>query len=210
MKVRTKTSRVGRGSILILTLFSLTAWAQNQLPPGTQSPDEDQQTQSASTGRDTAEGKMEQHDYPAARTLLEKYLGTHPADARALFDLGYVEDATGHENAAATAYRKALAADPKQFESHLALGLLLAHQNKLDEAREELKKASEAGPLKGYLGYESEELVSSDFKGNSLSSIVDSPCTMVVGGNCVKVISWYDNEWGYSCRVVDLAVFLFQ
>ena len=67
-----------------------------------------------------------------------------------------------------------------------------------------LKKASETGPLKGYLGYEEDELVSSDFKGDSRSSIVDAPMTLVVAGNCVKVISWYDNEWGYSCRVRDL------
>jgi glyceraldehyde 3-phosphate dehydrogenase len=67
-----------------------------------------------------------------------------------------------------------------------------------------LKKASEAGPLKGYLGYETNELVSADFKGDSRSSIVDAPMTLVVGGNCVKVIAWYDNEWGYSCRVRDL------
>ena len=146
MRFGAKHRRVGRGLIFGLAFFSLTAWAQNQLPPGTQAPDTDQQTQSASTGRDVAEGKMEQHDYPAARTLLQKYLASHPADARALFDLGYVEDATDHEDAAATAYRKALGADPKQFESHLALGLLLAHQNKLDEAREELKKATEASP----------------------------------------------------------------
>jgi glyceraldehyde 3-phosphate dehydrogenase len=71
-----------------------------------------------------------------------------------------------------------------------------------------LKKASESGPLKGYLGYEEHELVSSDFKGDSRSSIVDAPCTMVVGSNCVKVISWYDNEWGYSCRVRDLINYL--
>ncbi len=73
-----------------------------------------------------------------------------------------------------------------------------------DEVNAALKKASESGPLKGYLGYETEELVSSDFKGDSRSSIVDSPSTMVVGGNLVKVISWYDNEWGYSSRVRDL------
>jgi glyceraldehyde 3-phosphate dehydrogenase len=73
-----------------------------------------------------------------------------------------------------------------------------------EEVNAALKKASEAGPLKGYLGYEENELVSSDFKGDSRSSIVDSPMTLVVGGNCVKVISWYDNEWGYSCRVRDL------
>jgi glyceraldehyde 3-phosphate dehydrogenase len=53
-----------------------------------------------------------------------------------------------------------------------------------------------------------EQLVSSDFKGNSHSSIVDAELTMVVGNRNGKVFSWYDNEWGYSCRVVDLAVFM--
>jgi glyceraldehyde 3-phosphate dehydrogenase len=71
-----------------------------------------------------------------------------------------------------------------------------------------MKKASQSGPLKGYLGYEEEELVSSDFKHDDRSSIVDAPLTRVVAGNCVKVISWYDNEWGYSCRVRDLINFI--
>ncbi len=69
-------------------------------------------------------------------------------------------------------------------------------------------KAAAEGPLKGILGYETHELVSSDFKGNPLSSIIDAPCTKVVGGNMTKVISWYDNEWGYSNRVKDLILFL--
>jgi glyceraldehyde 3-phosphate dehydrogenase len=73
-----------------------------------------------------------------------------------------------------------------------------------DEVNAALKKASESGPLKGYLGYEENELVSADFKGDSRSSIVDAPMTLVVAGNCLKVISWYDNEWGYSSRVRDL------
>lgn len=73
-----------------------------------------------------------------------------------------------------------------------------------EEVNAALKSASETGPLKGYLGYEENELVSADFKGDSRSSIVDAPMTRVVAGNCVKVISWYDNEWGYSCRVRDL------
>jgi glyceraldehyde 3-phosphate dehydrogenase len=73
-----------------------------------------------------------------------------------------------------------------------------------EEVNAALKEASESGPLKGYLGFEENELVSSDFKGDARSSIVDSHMTLVVGGNCVKVISWYDNEWGYSCRVHDL------
>jgi glyceraldehyde 3-phosphate dehydrogenase len=73
-----------------------------------------------------------------------------------------------------------------------------------EEVNAALKKASESGRLKGYLGFEENELVSSDFKGDFRSSIVDAHMTLVVGGNCVKVISWYDNEWGYSCRVHDL------
>jgi glyceraldehyde 3-phosphate dehydrogenase len=73
-----------------------------------------------------------------------------------------------------------------------------------EEVNAAMKAASESGPLKGYLGYEENELVSCDFKGDSRSSIVDAPMTLVVGGNCVKLISWYDNEWGYSCRVRDL------
>jgi len=77
-----------------------------------------------------------------------------------------------------------------------------------DEVNAALKKASESGSLKGYLSYEEEELVSADFKGNPFSSIVDAKMTLVVGGTCVKVISWYDNEWGYSCRVRDLINYL--
>ena len=77
-----------------------------------------------------------------------------------------------------------------------------------EEVNAAMKKASESGPLKGYLSYEENELVSADYKGNPFSSIVDAPMTLVVGGNCVKVISWYDNEWGYSCRVRDLINYL--
>jgi glyceraldehyde 3-phosphate dehydrogenase len=69
-------------------------------------------------------------------------------------------------------------------------------------------KAAANGPMKGILAYTEEELVSADFKGNSNSSIVDSEYTKVVGDRCVKVLAWYDNEWGYSCRVVDLTVFM--
>ncbi len=77
-----------------------------------------------------------------------------------------------------------------------------------EEVNAAMKKASESGPLKGYLGYTEEELVSSDFRKDDRSSIVDAPLTRVVAGNCVKVISWYDNEWGYSCRVRDLINFI--
>ena len=72
-----------------------------------------------------------------------------------------------------------------------------------DSVNAALKAAAE-GPLKGILAYTEEELVSSDFKGNSSSSIVDAGYTKVVGDKCVKVLAWYDNEWGYSCRVRDL------
>ncbi len=68
-------------------------------------------------------------------------------------------------------------------------------------------KAAADGPLKGILGFTDEELVSSDFKGNPLSSIVDSKLTKVIE-KTGKVISWYDNEWGYSSRVKDLILFL--
>jgi glyceraldehyde 3-phosphate dehydrogenase len=76
------------------------------------------------------------------------------------------------------------------------------------EAINDALKAAADGPMKGILGLENNELVSSDFKGNPLSSIVDSPLTKTVGSNMAKVISWYDNEWGYSNRVKDLVLFL--
>lgn len=66
-----------------------------------------------------------------------------------------------------------------------------------------MRRAAE-GPLKGILEYSEEELVSADFRGNPHSAIVDAAYTRVVGQNCVKVLAWYDNEWGYSCRCRDL------
>jgi len=65
-----------------------------------------------------------------------------------------------------------------------------------------------AGPLAGILEYCQEELVSMDFKGNPASSILDALSTMVIGGNMVKILTWYDNEWGYSCRLADLASYI--
>jgi glyceraldehyde 3-phosphate dehydrogenase len=72
---------------------------------------------------------------------------------------------------------------------------------------EELNAAfrdAESGPMQGILGVSDEPLVSSDFLGDSRSSIIDSAMTMVVGGTLVKVLAWYDNEWGFSCRIADL------
>ncbi len=71
-------------------------------------------------------------------------------------------------------------------------------------------KAAAEGDLKGILGYSEEPLVSVDMKGDERSSIVDAALTTVIGGGMVKVVSWYDNEWGYSCRVVDLAKYLIK
>ncbi|MBN1978862.1 MAG: type I glyceraldehyde-3-phosphate dehydrogenase [Anaerolineae bacterium] len=65
-------------------------------------------------------------------------------------------------------------------------------------------KAAAEGSMKGILGYSEEPLVSMDFKGDDRSSIVDGPNTMVIGGNMLKVLTWYDNEWAYSVRVTDL------
>jgi len=77
----------------------------------------------------------------------------------------------------------------------------------VDSANQALREAAD-GPMKGLLGYTEEELVSMDFKGDDRSSIIDAPSTMVTGDRLVKVIAWYDNEWGYSCRVADLAAFM--
>jgi glyceraldehyde 3-phosphate dehydrogenase len=65
-------------------------------------------------------------------------------------------------------------------------------------------RAAAAGPMAGILGVSDEPLVSTDFRGDSRSAIIDAPSTMSLGGDFVKVIAWYDNEWGYSCRVADL------
>lgn len=78
-----------------------------------------------------------------------------------------------------------------------------------EELNAALKKASE-NELKGILRYTEEPLVSSDFKGDSASAIVDGPLTLSIGGDMVKICAWYDNEWGYSCRVADLVAFVKQ
>ena len=78
-----------------------------------------------------------------------------------------------------------------------------------DTVNAAFKEASE-GSLKGILGYTEEPLVSMDFRGDERSSIIDGLLTMVTGGNMVKVLAWYDNEWGYSCRIADLAYFIAQ
>ena len=78
-----------------------------------------------------------------------------------------------------------------------------------EEVNSALKNAAE-GELKGILGYSEEPLVSVDYKGDPRSSVVDALSTMVLEDNMLKVISWYDNEWGYSNRVVDLLEYIIK
>ena len=78
-----------------------------------------------------------------------------------------------------------------------------------EQVNEALQAAAE-GPLKGILAYSDLELVSCDYRGHDASSIVDASLTMVMGGDMLKVVAWYDNEWGYSQRVVDLAEIVAQ
>ena len=77
----------------------------------------------------------------------------------------------------------------------------------VEEVNALLKKASETD-MKGILGYSDKPLVSIDYNGDDRSSIVDGLSTMVMDGTMLKIMAWYDNEWGYSCRVVDLAAYV--
>jgi len=92
---------------------------------------------------------------------------------------------------------------PTPNVSVVDLVAVLEKNTTADEVNAKLKAAAE-GRLKGILGYTEDEVVSSDFLRDSRSSIVDSSMTRVLGGNLVKVLAWYDNEWGFSCRVCDL------
>ncbi len=85
----------------------------------------------------------------------------------------------------------------------------VSRETSVEELNDAFRKAA-AGPMDGILGVSDEPLVSSDFRGDSRSSIIDADSTMVMGGTMVKVISWYDNEWGYSSRVADLIGFVAQ
>jgi tetratricopeptide (TPR) repeat protein len=137
-------------------LVCMTALAQQApLPAGSHDPDQsDAAPSTLSPARPAgiapalaaAEDKIESHDYDGARPSLLGYLQQHPADARALFDLGFVEDSTGQQDAAERDYGKAIAASPKQFESHAALGLLYAQTNRADKALPELQTASQLEP----------------------------------------------------------------
>ncbi|MCS6773967.1 MAG: type I glyceraldehyde-3-phosphate dehydrogenase [Thermoflexales bacterium] len=84
---------------------------------------------------------------------------------------------------------------------------LLSRDVTKEEVNAAMKEYAE-GPMKGILGYTEEPLVSSDLKGDPRSSIFSAVDTLVIGGNLVKVLAWYDNEWGYACRVGDLAAYI--
>jgi glyceraldehyde 3-phosphate dehydrogenase len=98
---------------------------------------------------------------------------------------------------------------PTKDVSLIDLTAVLERDVTVDEVNAAMKRASE-DDLEGILGYTEEELVSTDFQGDARSSVVDAKSTMVIEGKHVKVLSWYDNEWGYSCRVVDLVRFMGQ
>jgi len=96
---------------------------------------------------------------------------------------------------------------PTPNVSVVDLTVTVGRATTVEEVNAAMRRAAE-GPMKGILDYTEEELVSADFKGNPHSSIVDAGYTKVVAGNCVKVLAWYDNEWGYSCRCRDLIKFM--
>ena len=87
------------------------------------------------------------------------------------------------------------------------LVVIVEKQTTVDEVNAALKSAAQ-GEAKGILEYCETPLVSIDFNGNPHSSIFDAATTKVIEGNMIKVLSWYDNEWGYSCRMVDLATYI--
>ncbi len=98
---------------------------------------------------------------------------------------------------------------PTPTVSIIDLLVRLERDASTEELRESLRQAADTY-LKGILGVEEEPLVSSDFIGDPRSSIVDAPFTQAVGDGLARVVAWYDNEWGYSCRVADLADFMAQ
>ena len=88
--------------------------------------------------------------------------------------------------------------------SAVDLNVELGKTASAEEINAAFKKASESEPLQGYLQYSEEELVSCDIIGNPHSAVFDSLTTSVVGGNLVKVLAWYDNEFGYASRMIDM------
>lgn len=97
---------------------------------------------------------------------------------------------------------------PVPVVSIVDLTVTLKRDVTAEEVNAAFKTAAQSGPLKDILGYSDEPLVSSDYQGDPRSSIIDGLSTLVIGGNLVKILAWYDNEWGFSNRLVDLAVLM--
>lgn len=97
---------------------------------------------------------------------------------------------------------------PVPVVSIVDLTVTLKRDVTVDEVNNAFREAAAAGPLKGILGYSDEPLVSSDYQGDARSSILDGLSTLVIGGNMVKILAWYDNEWGFSNRLVELAALM--
>lgn len=99
---------------------------------------------------------------------------------------------------------------PVPVVSIVDLTVTLKRDVTVEEVNAAFRQAAEAGPLKNILGYSDEPLVSSDYRGDPRSSIIDGLSTLVIGGNLVKILAWYDNEWGFSNRLVDLTRLMAQ
>ncbi len=97
---------------------------------------------------------------------------------------------------------------PVPVVSIVDLTVTLERDVTVEEVNNAFREAAATGPLKGILGYSDEPLVSSDYQGDPRSSIIDGLSTLVIGGNMVKILAWYDNGWGFSNRLVDLALMM--
>ncbi len=97
---------------------------------------------------------------------------------------------------------------PVPVVSIVDLTVTLKREVTVAEVNDAFRKAAASGPLQGILGYSDEPLVSSDYQGDPRSSIIDGLSTLVIGGKLVKILAWYDNEWGFSNRLVDLALLM--
>jgi len=97
---------------------------------------------------------------------------------------------------------------PVPVVSIVDLSVTLKREVTVAEINAAFRKAAEAGPLQGILGYSDEPLVSCDYQGDPRSSIIDGLSTLVIGGKLVKILAWYDNEWGFSNRLVDLTLLM--
>jgi len=97
---------------------------------------------------------------------------------------------------------------PVPLVSIVDLTVTLKREVTVAEVNAAFREAAESGPLEGILGYSQEPLVSSDYRGDPRSSIIDGLSTLVIGGRLVKILAWYDNEWGFSNRLIDLALLM--